>query len=216
MERWKNLTKEEKVKRIEILLGSLLILGGIIFLSLAIFKKESFFLYAYPISISFLFLGGYSLILTFVKSLETIPISSRIELFIGLLSATLFFGAFFMAYISNDMNIKNEFSSVYNNFKCPNFIDNKNYTSVNFTLLNSDLTKGIGVFPKFIGKGICIQTEDKCENEGTWKGIMILAGENSTFTMNLKKIGKRADYTIELYNNQGFKISYIDTCSYNS
>jgi hypothetical protein len=211
---WRNASREEKVRRIEMVIGVILIISSIIFIGFGIFKKYSF-PYFFPLSFGSFILAGYSFFLTFIKSFDTLPISSRIEGFIGLLSATLLFGAFFLAFLSNDINMNDEFSSIYsNNFQCPS-INNESYTQVNLTLSNSDLTRGIGVYPKFIGKGICINVGDKCEARGEWKGIMILAGNDSTLRMELKKIRKNANYQIELYNIQGFKISNLISCDYN-
>jgi hypothetical protein len=208
---WEKSNKEEKIEKIEKILGILLILIGLITLIWAEYSGGDIFLYFYVGSFISIVLGLYLLLLTFL-SLKTICLSRRIELGIAIISACLFFGAFYMSYVSNVYTIRNGFSSIYDDYTCP-IISNNTSVLSNFTVFNGDLTKGIGVQLKFVGHGICNKIGNLCQEESTWLSYLIPAGGNFTFTMNLEKINNKASYELQLYNNFEWKI-YVIPCSY--
>lgn len=136
--------------------------------------------------------------------------AKKIEVGVLLASAIFFFGAFYISWGATSVSILNEFSSLYYDYSCILF--NSENETLDISVFNTDLTKGVPINLKFNGKGVCMREEGLCKNKG-WissRPVMIFPGGNYTFSIRLNKISDDyCKYTIFSYTPFNWRIAGI-------
>jgi hypothetical protein len=203
----------KKTFGVDVILGYCLLTAFFLlsaFFQLILEQSKSLYFLVYSISIILLFNGFY---LAFLSS-KVEGKNKKIEMFILFLSASIIFASFFSSSVGSMLDIENSLNVLGYDYSCPQNITN--LTDFNYIIFNSDMSRGIGISLKFVGKNICISSPNGCEEE--YKSIphLIYSNSNLTFYAQLKKVdeNKPAQFYVMSYNNAGYFISKSTICKY--